>query len=122
MLRKTSHIILLIVFMVSTMGMTISRHYCGNNLKSVNIFAPTEKCCDIPVGCCHNENVSVQIEKDYTASSIAYDFSTIATELPDFAELFVVEENQIESETEVFVQLPIRKTQAVLASLQTYLL
>ena len=43
-------------------------------------------------------------------------------ELPNFIELFLIDDTEIISQLEVSAQLPIRKTQAVLASLQTYLL
>lgn len=122
MLRKTGHIILLILFMVSTMGMTISKHYCGDHLKSVSILSPTDKCCDIPVGCCHDENISIEIEKDYSASSFNYEFSTVLAELPNFIELFLTDDTEMISRTEVFEQIPVRKMQRVLARLQTYLL
>lgn len=122
MLKKTGHIVLLIVFMVSTMGMTISRHYCGNHLKAVSIFSTTDKCCDIPVGCCHDENISIEIEKDYSTSSFNYDFSTVMLELPILIEQFLTDDTEIISGTVVFEQIPVRKMQRVLARLQTYLL
>ncbi|HYQ57426.1 MAG TPA: hypothetical protein VEP89_08755, partial [Draconibacterium sp.] len=82
MLRKTSHIFLLIVFMVSTMGLTISKHYCGNHLESIGIFSFENKHCDIPIGCCHDEKISVEIEKDYLVLSSNFEFNTVIMELP----------------------------------------
>ena len=48
--KKNKSYLSLIVFMVSTMGLTISKHYCGNHLESIGIFSSENKHCDIPIG------------------------------------------------------------------------
>lgn len=122
MLRRISQILLALVFMVTTMGMTISKHYCGTNLKSVSIFTSPESCCDVPVGCCHDEQVKIEIEDDYSATSINYDFSLFALELPTLLQLFQVDVPEIISEFHIRDFILERKTQTVLSRLQTYLL
>ena len=69
-----------------------------------------------------NVKISVEIEKDYLVLSSNFEFNTVIMELPNFIELFLIDDTEIISQLEVSAQLPIRKTQAVLASLQTYLL
>lgn len=45
MLRKLSHIGLIGLLLVSTMGMTINLHYCQHKLYDIGIFGQAEKCC-----------------------------------------------------------------------------
>ncbi|MCK4920773.1 MAG: hypothetical protein KAS71_06995, partial [Bacteroidales bacterium] len=77
MLRKASHIILALLIMLTTMSMTVFKHYCGTSLKSVSILLTPEHCCDIPSGCCHDETITVDIEDDFSVTSIIFDFNQL---------------------------------------------
>lgn len=69
MFRKLANIFVLILFVVSTTGFTISKHYCHGNLVSVAINAEAESCCGSSNnGCCENENEFYQLNDDFTAS------------------------------------------------------
>ncbi|NQU85487.1 MAG: hypothetical protein HQ541_06975 [Mariniphaga sp.] len=70
MLRKTSHIILSLLLLVSTMGLAISKHYCGGEVISVALFDEPESCCNM-AGCCHNETSFYQVNEDYSLASIS---------------------------------------------------
>ncbi|TAJ11297.1 hypothetical protein DMA11_17450 [Marinilabiliaceae bacterium JC017] len=59
------------------MGVTVSKHYCGDKLKSVSIFSAPESCCAIPSGCCHDESITVKIEDDFSASFQHYNFEQL---------------------------------------------
>ena len=65
MLRKSSHIILAALLMISTMGMAVSKHYCGDDLVSVSMFDEAETCCG-DMGCCRTENEFFQVKEDYS--------------------------------------------------------
>lgn len=43
--------------------MTITEHYCGNRLVSVNILSEPEKCCD-DSNCCHSETITIKLDTD----------------------------------------------------------
>ncbi len=70
MLRKFSHIILSFTLLVSTMGLVISKHYCGGDLVSVSVNHHSESCCGMG-GCCKNETHIYQVKEDFSASGIA---------------------------------------------------
>ena len=122
MLKKISQIFLAILFMVTTMGMTVSKHYCGSSLQSVSVFSEIDPCCDMDTGCCHDEQVNIEIEDDYSVTSNNYDFSLFALELPNLLELFQIDVPEMISEFQVSHFLPERKIQTVLSRLQSYLL
>ena len=54
--------------------MTITRHYCGNRLVSVNILSEPDKCCD-DNNCCHDESITIKLNADILNSS--FDYSVI---------------------------------------------
>ena len=125
MLQKFSHIILAVLLMISTMGMAVSKHYCGDDLVSVSMFEEAETCCG-DMGCCHTENEFFQVKEDFSAPVI----STI----PFLAELDIlgydllaIESllNEPEQEnTNIFVDFspPPKTIQTVLSLKQVYLL
>lgn len=122
MFKTIAHTVLALFLMVATTGITISKHYCGTNLESVSILTSPESCCDIPVGCCHNEDVKIEIKDDYSVASFNYNFSMFALELPGLMELFQPNVPEATSKFHIYNYLPERKMQTVLSRLQTYLL
>ena len=70
MLRKTSHIILSVLLLVTTMGLVISKHYCGDSFVSISLFTEGESCCEMD-GCCHNETNFYQVDKDFSIISLS---------------------------------------------------
>ncbi len=67
MIRKISNIIIAIILLVSTTGFTISKHYCGNELITVEINGEAESCCDSP-DCCHTETQFNKLNVDFLGS------------------------------------------------------
>ena len=51
------------VLLLTTTGITITEHYCGSRLVSVNLFSEPDKCCDNS-DCCHNETIIVKLDTD----------------------------------------------------------
>ena len=104
------------------MGITISEHYCGNELVSVSINSEAEPCCDMD-GCCHNENEHFQLQEDFLSP---LDFVTI--QIPEISVLFPLMEVVLNETTGEYVSFneipesPPPLIQTVLARLQTYLL
>jgi hypothetical protein len=63
---KLGHILLSIVLIVSTVGVVISKHYCGDNLVSISIDYPADPCCEDMNGeCCHDEEETLILETEY---------------------------------------------------------
>lgn len=67
MLGKITHIVLALFLLVSTIGITISMHYCGGEYVSTSITKEAKACCDGTGGCCENKSVHIELEDDYVS-------------------------------------------------------
>lgn len=68
-MKKIFSIFLLSLYLISSLGVTISAHYCGGNLAALAIFENPSCCCDDVQenkkdDCCKNENKSLKITAD----------------------------------------------------------
>ncbi|MCT4602115.1 MAG: hypothetical protein N4A59_04290 [Marinifilum sp.] len=68
-LKKLGHIILVLLLLISTAGVSINKHYSGGELFSTAIFVKAEPCCEIPCGCCDESSELIKVEADYLASA-----------------------------------------------------
>ena len=66
MLRKFSHIILSTLLFVSTMGMVLSKHYCGDSFISTTFYLQAKSCCG-DSDCCHDVTHVYQVKEDFSA-------------------------------------------------------
>lgn len=110
------------LIVVSTMGLTVSMHYCGDDLKSVSFLSSPEPCCDIPDDCCHDETLSIKTENEFSGTFYTFDFSQLVVELPALVELFLIDIPEDNSFISDYIFPPPPKIQTVLSSLQSYLL
>lgn len=88
MLKKFSHIILSTVLLISTMGMVVSKHFCGDSFVSTAVFHQAKSCCE-DSDCCHNENSFYQVEHDFS--------SPVVISTPVLAELDILGHDLIEA-------------------------
>jgi len=120
MLKKISHIILALLVLVTTMGMTVSAHYCGGELKSVQLVTESDSCCGDACGSCHNEIIKVEVEDDFTIQIINLDFTQDFSFLPAFIQLLIVPTFTEEIVQVTYHKPPPLKIQTVLSDLQVY--
>ena len=88
MIKKISHIILALLVLATTAGMTISEHYCGDTLREVSFMVEADPCCDIPDGCCHNESNTYVIDDSFSVSNFNIEFTSLVVTVPVSFELF----------------------------------
>lgn len=69
MLKKILHIVFATLLLVTTMGLMVSKHYCGGQLVSVSVFHKADSCCD-DGGCCNNETHFFQVKDDFSAPAV----------------------------------------------------
>ncbi|WP_163707537.1 HYC_CC_PP family protein [Mangrovibacterium lignilyticum] len=100
MVRKISHITIVFLLLVLTMGFTVSKHYCGDSLVDVSVFSGTadsctsdQNACDMG-SCCHNENHVYQLHEDYTSPIVLDHVAFFQVELATFC-LQLLHENNI---------------------------
>ena len=77
LIKKAGHIILSLILLITTAGMTVTEHYCGDNLVSVNVLTRPDACCNNS-DCCHNETVTVKLDDDFISLSQTYLFELIS--------------------------------------------
>ena len=122
MLRKSIHIVISLLLLTSTMGFTLSAHYCGDNLKSVSVLADPGSCCDIPDGCCHDETETFRIDEDFASAGIHFDPKISLLHVLDYY-IPVTENLSVKYLQLTFIEEPPPPTtQQVLSNLQVYIL
>jgi hypothetical protein len=93
MLKKFGNIILALLLVLTTSGMVISKHYCGNMLVSISIDSQAKQCCDGRDNhCCHNKNETLILKAEFTYQvviepNITY-FKIFGTEFADLLNEF----------------------------------
>jgi hypothetical protein len=82
MLKKISHITLILLLIVATTGVTISRHYCGNHLVAVSLFKMDKCACGDKD--CHNVLKQIKVTDNYSASEVLHSDAPISFDLPAY--------------------------------------
>lgn len=84
-----------IIYVLSTIGVSVFSHYCGGELEKVSLFTKTKSCCgeqdesDMGEdGCCKDEIAHVSFQKDFTFYTLIKTIKAPVHELflikPDF--------------------------------------
>jgi len=77
MFRKTINILLITVFLLTSVGFSITRHYCGNRLIKISL-AHVENCCPYCKKC-HNKVNNIKITDSYNSYSGNFSLTTALT-------------------------------------------
>jgi hypothetical protein len=67
MLKKFFHIVLALMMLIATVGLTLNLHYCRNRLVSSGITFSPKACCDKKC-CCHNESRYLRVDESSVIS------------------------------------------------------
>eukprot|EP01029_Cantina_marsupialis_P020903 TRINITY_DN4944_c0_g1_i1.p3 TRINITY_DN4944_c0_g1~~TRINITY_DN4944_c0_g1_i1.p3 ORF type:complete len:129 (-),score=14.32 TRINITY_DN4944_c0_g1_i1:261-647(-) len=67
--KQFGHIILVLLLLISTAGVSINKHYSGGELFSTAFFVEADTCCETPCGCCDESTEFIQVQSDYLAST-----------------------------------------------------
>jgi len=126
MFRKTANIILALLLLTTTIGFSVSKHYCGSRLVEVSINSEAEPCCDDMENsnCCHNETEYFQLKEDLV-TPVSFENTRIAgfdILFPLVFVYFINTPGNIETEVSNFAESPPSPTiQTKLSFIQTYL-
>jgi hypothetical protein len=87
MIRKTLHIVVASLILISTMGITINMHYCHDQLIDLAFNSPAHSCCDIndegasqsqdKCPGCQDESIVVDPGDDYEVTALAFNFENL---------------------------------------------
>ena len=122
MFKKASHIVLSLLLLSSTMGLTISAHYCGENLKSISVVNDADSCCDIPDGCCHDESGTFRINDDFASSTFNFESRLIVSLTLDYTIPIIEELSAKYFPISTFIEPPPHPLKQVLSTIQVYIL
>jgi len=115
------------LLLTTTMGFSVSKHYCGARLIEVSINSTIEPCCEDggTSGCCHDETEYYRFDKNFVGPIIIEDNKITDIDIL-FPSLFICLLNEpvmIESEILNFAESPPPLTLHTKLSLfQTYLI
>ena len=82
MFKKAGNIAIILLLLVATGGMPITRHYCGAAEMSFSVYSTPKACCNGHCGKCHNVFRFTKVDDNFEAGS-----SISAQALTDFVTL-----------------------------------
>lgn len=149
MLKKISHIVLVPLLLVATVGMTVNLHFCQQELYDIGILTQAENCCisghehlnaDMPdkkhhdhqcdssnhkSNDCEDETIHVDAVDSFVFSTFDYDFNnSFTTQLFNYS-LILSDLLLVSTATKVeypLLHTPPPNIHVVLSLLQTYLI
>lgn len=77
MLKRISNILIALLLLTATTGLTIDRHYCGNRLVSVSL-GKSPDCCKTP-GCCHHHIRHIKVIDSFQASEFSNEIKVFSS-------------------------------------------
>lgn len=64
--KKAVNSILVVLLLYTTTGYSVTWHFCGDNLVSIELGNNAKNCCDMSMGsCCHEETKHFQLKEDF---------------------------------------------------------
>lgn len=102
MLKRIIHIILACLFLTTTTGFTLSKHYCGARMVSVSINTEADFCCG-DMGnsnCCHNETEHFQLKVDFVSYVSDFQFQDTDVDVL-FPVVFAYLHNSLSTEPDI---------------------
>jgi hypothetical protein len=123
MLKQFTHTILIVFMLVSTIGFSITRHFCGGELVDVRLAKDIDSCCDMQDNCCHNESQTFQLEQDYKTPVLidhVDHFVFVIFEIPSFIIDLSHNEDIMANNPAIGESPPIKEVSQFLSNIQVY--
>lgn len=127
MIKRIAHIILVLLFFMTTTGFNLSRHYCVGEIVAVTFTTETLPCCaEGDVNCCNIVSDRFQIETKYLLPSeeLPTEKNSIVNVVEYFNTTFIIDDFQkIKRQLIInYVHPPPFGLKTILAKHQSYLL
>lgn len=65
MAKKTANMVMMILLLMATGGIPITRHYCGATAISFSVYSTPKQCCKGPCNKCHNVFKFTKVNDDF---------------------------------------------------------
>jgi len=69
MIKRTGNIVIIVLLLLATGGIPVTRHYCGSTAMSFSVFSIPKPCCDSHCEKCHNVFKFSKVNDDFEAGS-----------------------------------------------------
>ena len=125
-MRKYIHIFLAFLLLISTAGIAVSKHYCGNTLQKVSINSDVNSCCEekMPNCPCNSETAHYKVDSDFQTVQF-FDLDTFQPILL-FSINFLFSYFSIESEqinlVSAYNSPPLSEPSSIIIKVQSFLL
>lgn len=85
MVKRLVHLFLAFLILVSTSGVTIYHHYCGQKLISTTIDVKPDDCCGSGCKDCRTDVINLKVKTKVIVTEASFTFKPVQTDLPDFS-------------------------------------
>lgn len=68
-MKRAGNIMMILLLLIATGGLSITRHYCGRSIISVSLFSTPKPCCGSDCDKCHNESSFNKVTDNFTVSN-----------------------------------------------------
>jgi hypothetical protein len=75
MFKRSGNILIVLLLLMGTTGVTITRHYCGVNLVRTSLYSAPHHCCNENCPRCHDERINVRITDNFESSQSQINFT-----------------------------------------------
>ncbi|MBS2212662.1 hypothetical protein KEM09_14685 [Carboxylicivirga mesophila] len=124
MLKKVSHIVMVLLLLVATTGLTVSKHFCQGSLVDVNIFGGTKTCCDDneTSECCDNEFSHFELDENFVIAANDIELQEVTLELlfPFIHSIVINEVERLDIKLVSFNPPPPQEVLDFLSDIQVY--
>jgi hypothetical protein len=69
MIKRTGNIVIMILLLIATGGIPVTRHYCGSEDMSFSVYSTPKACCNGHCDKCHNVFKFSRVNDDFEAGS-----------------------------------------------------
>jgi hypothetical protein len=70
LVKKICNIIIALLLVVSTSGITVYKHYCGSKLRKYSIIFEPTSCCKGPCKKCHTDGKLLKVKDNFEAQNL----------------------------------------------------
>jgi hypothetical protein len=104
-MKRAGNIMMILLLLISTGGICITRHYCGESVISVSLISTPKPCCGSGCDQCRNENIFNKVTDNFTVTTTD-------------AQISVVTSNPVHSNfiIDLFSSLPVSPMAATITS------
>jgi hypothetical protein len=72
-MKRVIRLFIIALLLLASVGVSVTKHYCGDILKSISVNAKPENCCgdkDMPNGCCEDESENYFLDQNMKIQQI----------------------------------------------------